>query len=174
MIDLHLLRLRYEILNISLEDLAKEIDTPLPIVQQEARNNNWTQWWPNSLPINSLDLPIAAPPSGIAVTTDDFDEEGLSPLEDGANNYIKESSVRLRVYNLAKEIHLAHKYASFESALLDKAKALVDSAADPSDVLNLVRSLKDLIGKATSVGLQVSNEDGLPTVIIRDLSGKRA
>jgi len=186
--DTHLIRLRYEILNISLADLATETQVPLPILEIEAKNNEWKQWWPEDQELQfqvrtslkeastpSIPLPILLSDQD-DLTTDSTDDDGfdeLSPLEEGAQLFIKDSRVRLQVFNLAKDIHLAHKYASFESALIDQAKGQVASAHTAVDVRNLVLSLKDLPGKAAAAGLQISqSDDGMPTVIIKDLSGR--
>lgn len=185
-IDLHLLRLRYEILNISLADIASELEVPPSLLEKEAQVNKWKQWWPGTL-ADQADIdadttgftptPLITDnsPTVASLLDDDThpDLEASSPMEEAADLYLKEQRIRLQVFTLAKDIHLAHKYASLESALVDRAKDMIPMTAEPSDVRNLVLSLKDLPGKIASGSVAVGqNEDGLPMVIIRDLSGR--
>lgn len=171
MIDVYLLRLRYEILNVPLADLAKEVSIPLSILEKEAKN--WKQWWPDTDPLALSSAPSSDPPTEPSLDTDLYgDEELLSPLEEGAELFIKETRIRLQVFNLAKDVHLSHKYASFESQLMNKAKGLIGSVATPQDMTPLANLLKHL---QTRSGAQLAiskTEDGLPTVIIRDLTGR--
>ncbi len=165
--DIYLMRLRFEILNVSLEDIASD-NPPLTadILGNEATKNGWKQWWPTTHDLRSaISLDDGSP--------DPYDEATL--LEEGADLYIKEARIRLQVFNLAKDLHLAHKYAAFESALINKAHSLVDQCTEPTEVRQLTMSLKDLPGKMAAAGLAISQgDDGVPTVIIRDLSGTRS
>ena len=166
-IDLPLLRLRYEILNVPIHILASELSYPVDVLAREAQLNNWEQWWPD---LEDLETALDS-----STHPDSLDFEELSPLEEGANRYIKEATVRLKVFNLAKDMHLSHKFAALESALVDRAKDLVDSAAEPSELRNLVLSLKDLPGRMNSQMLSQAKgegDEGIPTVIIRDLTGR--
>lgn len=199
LIDVELLKLRFEILNVSLESLSEETGVPVSSLRHEAHAKGWKQWWPE-LPSESL--PPASPthtedsPSGptstpsyldLAETTTDAttgttetetifdpndDDEILSPLEEGSQRYIKESTLRLQVFNIAKDIHLSHKYASFESALLDKAKELVETASEARDIASLSVVLSKLASKLTRQLELDADDGGLPMVIIRDLSGR--
>lgn len=181
-IDLPLLKLRYEVLNVSLAELADEIATPLSILEKEAALKNWTQWWPDSLP--EVLAPFSTPvlpsdplidPSYISDEEDYSDQ--LTPLEEGSQTYIKESRIRLQVYTLAKEIYLAHKYATLESDLIDQARNIVEVATTPQELAqlsNVFKNLGSLLTSAAKSSLAIGpNEDGVPTVILRDLTGKR-
>jgi len=171
MIDLALLRLRYEILNASLASIASDEGLTPKSLENEAHDNNWKQWWPSI-----EDLQYAFSTSSDTPSDSDNDDDGfeeLSPLEEGSTLYIKEAKLRLQVFNLAKDLHLAHKYAAFESALVTKAHSLVAHCVEPADIRQLTMSLKDLPGKVAAAGLAISQgDDGIPTVIIRDLSGR--
>jgi len=171
MIDTQLLRLRHEILNVPLETIAEEIKVPLSILEKEARG--WQQWWPDSL------FSISSSSSGLTVTPNqevDYyeDESDLSPLEEGADLYMKEYRIRLQVYTLAKEVYFAHRYASIEAALLDQIGNMAPVAVAPQDVKHLVASLKDLPSKvASAAGIKLGmSDDGIPTLIVKDLSGR--
>jgi len=171
MIDIQLLKLQYEILNIPLEQLAQEISVPKSLLDTEARNNNWTQWWPEQLQ-GDIIFNSPAPPFDV-ISEAQMDEEA-SVLEEGAQQYIRDTQIRLRVYNLAKEVYLTHKYATFESSLITKAKDIIDSVATAQELAQLSSMFKNLLPSGKS-GQQLSigqNEDGLPTVIIRDLTGR--
>ena len=184
-IDLPLLKLRYEILNVSLADLAEEIATPLSILEKEATLKNWAQWWPDSLPgvltTPSPILPSDSPTDPSYINDEEDYSDQLTPLEEGAQTYVKESRIRLQVYTLAKEIYLAHKYATLESDLIDQARIIVEVATTPQDLAQLSSVFKNLGSLLTSAAkshgqsaLAIGqNEDGVPTVIIRDLTGKR-
>lgn len=169
MVDLYICKLRYEILNVSLLDIAQSESLTPKSIETEAKNNNWTQWWPSSDELQASFSP-SQPSDG---DHEDYGFDELSPLEEGSSVYVKEAKIRLQVFNLAKDVHLAHKYAAFESALVDKALSLVEQCQDPSDVRQLTMTLKDLPGKMAAAGLAISaGDDGIPTVIIRDLSGR--
>ena len=165
-IDIPLLKLQYEILNISLDQLAQEVNVPKSILEQEARNNNWTQWWPDTEPQFTIGLHI---PDG------QEDDEFLTPLEEGSQAFLKQTRVRLQVFNLAKEVYLTHKYASFEAALLAKAKDIVGTAATAQELSSLSNILKNLVppSKAAHSLTLGQSDDGIPSVIIRDLTGRK-
>ena len=180
MIDLSLLRMRYEILNVPIATLAEDSGINEGILKTEATNNNWSQWWPSLDDLQSaFSQPTTVPPHDAPIDDEAesvidgerFDE--LSPLEEGSNEYIKEAKIRLQVFSLAKDLHLAYKYAAFESALVDKAHSMVEMCAEPGDIRQLTMSLKDLPGKMAAASLAISQgDDGMPMVIIRDLSGR--
>ncbi len=167
MLDTELVKLQYEILNVSLETLADNLNLPLAILKTEAECNNWKQWWPSEGPLESLK----------ALNDEDISEDPAEILELQSEQYLASTRKRLIVYSLAKEIFLAKKYASLESALLDKAKDILGEVKtlEPNAVKIIAGIYKDLTAKSYTTALRSMSLDpddnGLPTVIIRDLSG---
>lgn len=173
LIDIPLLKLRYEILNVTLEELAADVDMPVQILLREAETNGWMQWWPYDIPTDpSAEVASPTALAGDSLLLDDEDE---SELEIGSQAYLRDTALRLRVFNMAKEVYLSHKYAGLESALIDSARdAAGGMNVAPQDLKHLSSIFKDLAsnmstGKSLSIG---TTDDGLPTVIIRDLRGR--
>lgn len=179
MIDVHLMRLRFEILNISLADISDEAGIPLTILEKEALAKGWEQWWPDTDDLMAIaptapslasldESPLENLPDDLPIDLDEM----MTPLEEGSQKYIKETNIRLQVFNLAKDVYLSHKAATFENDLIDRAKTLVSMAATPQEMNPLVNLLKTLMTKSSS-GLSINeNDDGLPTVIIKNLTGR--
>ena len=175
MIDVELLRLRYEILNISLEDLASEIELPFSVLKNEAAG--WSQWWPDDSALTkSTTIVTTSPivPSQDDPLDPDDNDTLLSPLEEGANQYLANTALRLRVFNLAKEVLFVNRYASLESEMISRATSLVKEVQTAQDIRHISSVFKDLVAKSTaSTSLSLGKgDDGMPTVIIRDLSGR--
>ena len=162
-IDVELLRLQYEILNVSVESIATTTGIPVDLIQREVEKGKWSPLWP--LEENEPQLQI---------------EEDQDAFTVSSNQYIEKTKRRLQAYSLAKDILLACRYLELESNLIKKANdalanltdCTIAQASGLKTLSSLYRDLvKDGIGRAT--GLQMStDEDGLPTVIIKDLSGR--
>jgi len=186
LIDIPLLKLRYEILNVTLEELASDVDVPTQILEAEATRKSWVQWWPYPDPSTAVAPPTTpevatnshlsdAVVAGVDDDTDDTDDD--SELEIGSQAFLHDTALRLQVFNMAKEVYLSHKYAGLESALIDRAREATNGMSiAPQDLKHLSSIFKDLAsnmstGKSLSIG---TTDDGLPTVIIRDLRGRNA
>lgn len=154
------MRLQYEILNTPIEQLAAENSLPVNMLQEEVAKQNWNAWWPEP------DLV-------------------LTPEVDGSEILLAQSEVfldrikrRLAVYNVAKEVLLSQKYYELENKILDTAIDTLAAASDlrAGDIHALGMLYKNLMSKSVSNTLvdMTFGEDtgGLPTVIIRDLSGR--
>ncbi len=156
-IDIELLRLQYEILGATAGDLARSTNMPVDLIQREIEKHGWKPLWPDD------DAPLAL-------------EEDEDLFTVTSNNYIDKTRKRLQAYALAKEVLLASRYLELESNIVKKACEAI-SLLDPalvSSIKTLSSIFKDLakdgVGKtALSVG---TDEAGLPTVIIKDLSGR--
>lgn len=179
MVDMYLLRLQYSILNRPLAEIAAEIPVPLHILEIEVTRDNWIQWWPDS----SSFLQVSSSPQ--PVTTDDINpiDESLDPptllttLEEGAQIYTQEAKIRLQVFQMAKELYFSHKYASLEASLITKANIIIDNAVDVTNLKALSTIFKDMTANSLARGGSSSyqlgvDDSGMPTVIIRDLSGR--
>jgi hypothetical protein len=165
MIDTELLKLQYEILNFSAEDIAKQTGMPISIIEAEIKNQGWKQWWPDDTPF-----------------TEENPEDELDPREVFAlqsEQYIDKAKRRLAVYTLAKEIHLAQKYLALESSLVKKATDIVEgiSDADAEAAGKMATLYKNMTTKNPMAALQSisfgEDEGGIPTVIVRNLTGSR-
>jgi hypothetical protein len=160
-IDIELLKLQYEILNVSVSSISRTTGIPEDLILREIERGKWTPLWP------------------------DEDEPKLQVEEDedlftvSTNQYIDKTRRRLQAYSLAKEILLATRYLELESSLIKKATESLDTI-DPSvtatSALKTLSSLyRDLVKNGLSSGTSLSlqtDEQGLPTVIIKDLSGR--
>ena len=161
-IDIELLKIQYEILNVSIDSIARSTGIPADLIELEVKRGGWTRLWP------------------------DEDEPKLQIEEDedvftvSSSSYIKKTQRRLQAYSLAKEVLLATRYLQLESNLIQKANdaldALTDTNLSQASGLKTLSSLyRDLVknGIGGSTGLQLqTDEDGLPMVIIKDLSGQ--
>lgn len=164
-IDYVVPRLCYEILNISLEDIAERLGLTLGMVQNIAERQRWTPWYPEELEQQSISL---------------VDELELDDHEDPftikVDQFLDSTKKRLSVFNMAKELALVEQYAALEVSLIQKARTAIENI-DPTDI----RSLKDATtiyrdlakNMASAVGAVsfAQDDNGLPTVVIRDLSG---
>jgi len=157
------MKLQYEILNKSVEHLAAENDIPINMLRTEIERLGWTQWWPES------DL--------ILYPDTDKDEQ----LQAQSETFIERTKRRLAVYNLAKEMYLAQKYLELETQIIDTAlKSLiraneVNINMDAGAITALSNLYKNMTSKSIASALSTisfgEDEGGLPTVIIKDLSG---
>lgn len=165
MIDTELLKLQYEILNLSAQDIADKTGMPLGIIQGEIDGQGWKQWWPTT------ELFTTADPE------DEQSEEEVFALQ--TEQYIDMAKRRLAVYTLAKEMHLAQKYLSLESSLVDKAQSIIEGITngDAEAASKMSRLYKDMTSKNPMAALQSisfgEDEGGIPTVIVRDLTGRK-
>lgn len=173
LLDIPLIKLRYEILNVSLDELSVELDTPVSILRSMADKGKWTQWWPDEVKVSELaptfaTLPPVVPsedsaghspsessplPSDPLSALDDseqgdtfdFGDEEVSELESGTTSYLKDQGLRLQVFNMAKEVLLSHKYAALECKLIDSAYDIAKSGSLQAQELKHISALfKDL------------------------------
>jgi len=165
MTDIALLRLQYEILNASIEQLAQESGISQKMLRMEAAAANWTQWWPNKA--SALAVPMPFDPH--------TDQEDDNPFETQTNEYIENARRRLKAYSLAKELLLAARYLDLEVSIIDKAKDLIEQVTTPNEAKLLSALYKDLTSNSNLANLATmalgQDDSGMPTFILRDLSG---
>lgn len=165
MIDTELLKLQYEILNLSAQDISDKTGMPLSVIEKEIENQGWKKWWPD-------DKPFAE-----AEPDDEMEDAEVFALQ--SDQFIDKAKRRLAVYTLAKEIHLAQKYLALESSLVDKAKDIIEKIGDgdAEAAAKMSRLYKDMTSKNPMAALQSisfgEEEGGVPTVIVRNLTGQR-
>jgi len=168
--DSNILRLQYEILNRTAADIASDTHLPISIIESTIASEGWKQWWPESS--IQEQLAISRTLANIDPDLHISDEEIFVSQ---ADQYLERSRKRLQVYSLAKETYLAQKYMQLEVALIDKAIAAIEELP-PAAVqgIKLMSALyKDLQTKGSAALLTAAiDESGLPTVIVRDLSGR--
>jgi hypothetical protein len=155
-----LMKLQYEILNVSLEHLAKKYEIPLFLLEKEAKDFGWKQVWPNEPEM----LPT--------------DEENTFAITSDA--YIENARKRLMMFSLAKEILLSQEYLNLEYEILKKASTAIKGVdATAVTALKTLSALykdmsRNLLSAGSNAAISVgTDEGGLPTVIIRDLSGQQ-
>ena len=161
------IRLQYEILNKTLVQLGQENDIPVSMLEDEATKGGWVQWWPES------DLVVIVDDNG-----DDGDEDS-EKLQTQTEVFLERSKRRLAVYNVCKEFLLSQKYFELEDRILDAAIDILETmpAMKSDSVQSLGALFKNLMSRSVSNSLiNMSfgeDEGGLPTVIVKDLSGTR-
>lgn len=165
MATLELMRLQYEILNISLESLAKTAQVPISLLEREAKQSGWRQLWPES---DEVEMQF---------------EEGEDKFSISSDAYIEKAKKRLTAFSLARETALSMKYLELEAAIIDKAQEVLDnipvgqaSASVAKVLASLYRDMsKNLIsaGAANNSTLDIDG-GGIPTLLIRDLSGQKS
>jgi hypothetical protein len=162
MFDIQLIRLAYEILGISAEDIAEQLGLVPRMVYEMIDKYNWKPWFPKSASDFFL------------VDANDL-EEGEDLLSVRIDQYSDQARKRLEVYTLAKELALAHKYLSLELSIMQKtADAIAEIDIRNTASLKLLSSIyTDMTKKHQSgTSLLINNdENGLPQVVIKDLSG---
>ena len=156
-------RLNYEILNIPLVSIAKMMRLRTKDVEAEAEENDWKQWFP-------------ADESEFDLNPDSELNEGENLFELKANQYTAEGKKRLEVYQVAKQLMLMSLYTKLEVNIIKKANEAAESTeitsvGDISSLSGILSSLtKDLSKLSQSMTLG-QDDNGLPQLIIRDLSG---
>jgi len=160
-------RLSYEILNSSIGTIADMLGLTPKMVQDYADKYNWTQWFPNE-------------EEDAFSTNISEDEQDLLDGEDiftvRADQFMDKNRKRLQVFTLAKELALAELYADLEISIVNKAREAIScvNEEDPQSmkiVSDIFKNMsKDLQKNAGAVSF-TQDGSGLPTVIIRDLSG---
>ena len=157
--QLDLIRLQYEILNVPVLSLAKSLNRDVSFLLAHIEENKWTQLWPEETHID----------------INDDEEESFSVV---AEDYIENAKKRLIIYSLAKETLLAHKYAELELDIISKAKEALDEMVDAphvSSIKALATLYKDMTKDFTAARNNATAKDmvGIPTVVVKDLSGQR-
>ena len=160
MIDVQLLKLQYEVLNVSAESIATATGLPVDVIEDEIARKGWTRMWPDE------DEP--------ALLT----AEGEDAFKLQSDAYIEKTRKRLFAYSLAKEILLATRYLELEAGIISKANEclmFIDPHSGASAVKALSALWKDMqksaaAASAFSIG---QDESGMPMVVIKDLSGRQ-
>ena len=171
MLDVPLLKLQYEILNKTVDQLSEETGLPLASLQKEIDYNGWKQWWPEDEEVRLREKQ--------ATSAEDEEIDASEVLALQSEMYIDRAKRRLAVYTLAKEIYLAQKYMKLESALIDKAHDVLEGIQniDSRSIKELSALYKDMTAKSPMSALAAftfgEDEGGVPTVIVRDLSGRQ-
>jgi len=159
-------KLCYEILNKPLTSIADDLGLPVSMVEKEARDGNWTQWFPDTESDHR------------ALTEHEQDElEGTDLFTLRAEQYIERNRKRIQLFTLAKDVVMLEKYADIELNLLVQTREALNSLdTETANSLKTISSIyKDMIKQITTSNTALSmgkdEQTGLPTVIIRDLSG---
>jgi len=156
-----MLRLQYEVLNVSVTSIAKIINLPEDFVASEIQRMGWQPLWPND---DDEPLEVAEGEDVFTVATD---------------KYIERTRKRLMAYALAKEMLLTQRYLQLELSIIDTAISAAKQL-DPSmvsSIKTLSSLFKDMCKNSLSSSTstlslqQGTDERGLPTVIIKDLTG---
>ena len=159
MLDIQLLKLQYEILNVSIDALAAETDIPADFLQEEINRLGWARMWPEE-----GELPLVA-------------DEGEDVFKLQSDAFIDKARRRLCMYQLAKDALLATRYLELEAGIIKKANECLShidpqaGAAAVKTLSSLWRDMQKNSAQATAFSVG-TDETGLPTVIVKDLSGR--
>ncbi len=162
MFDLPLIRLQYEILNIPQDILEQMVSLPSGGLDKDIADQQWTQYWPD--------------PDMIVEATDG--EDGVeATLVLQSDRFIDRTKRRLAVFKVAKEMLLAQRYAALELGIVQHATDLLTAQTlAPGEIKQLSALYKDMSSNSLSADKTAlsfgQDEGGLPTVIVRDLSGQ--
>ncbi len=160
-IDLQHLRMQFEILNKSIAQIAADANTIEKGIQDIATKENWQRWFPE--PDLEIDHTMTVP-----LTSDQ--------MEEMADEFTKRTSLRLKMYNIVKDILLAQKYLALETRIIDEANNLLDVGdLAPRDV----KALSALYAEMTKTSIRDAlasfsfgdDGSGLPTVIFKNMAG---
>lgn len=158
MIDVALLRLEYEYLGTPLDTIARNNNISPSDLENEATKFNWRACL--------IPLPVlsTAPEPEDIVSYNELYQEAIS--------------LRMKMFNLAKDMYLANKYAQVELTLLDNVKSSLAASDITAKDLKSLSDIYTSMLKGTSLAqiAQISftqDENGVPTAIIRDLSGQK-
>ena len=156
-------KLSYEILNVPLDAIAANLGLTTGMLEKIAKEQHWVQWFPEEEPTFQL-----------AENADLLEGEDIFTVK--ADQYLDKNRKRLQVYNMAKSVAITELYTDLEISLINAARESV-AGLDPEDtkgLKNISTVFKDLTkelqGLSSSIQL-ARDEQGLPTVILRDLSG---
>jgi len=158
MLDVPLIRLQYEFLNKPIDMLEDEAGLPSGSLQSEANKNGWKQYWPDA---------------DMVIMKAEADEDILVVQSE---RFIDRATRRLAVFKVAKEMLLAQRYAKLEAGLIQSALFALDDNLGTKEIKELSSLYKDMSAKSITSQMQAlsfgEDEGGLPTVIIRDLTGR--
>ena len=166
-------RLQHEILNYSIAQLAAFNNIPIHMLQAEADKGSWKQWWPES------DLVIGPPSAGGSISEPEVEADVDGSFIGQSELFLDRSKRRLAVYNVAKEMLMAQKYFELEAGIVDAALKVLETTEvhEAATVHTLGHLLKNLMSNSVANAMVNMNfgvdDGGLPTVIIRDLSGTK-
>ena len=186
------MRMQYEILNVPVSQLAEASGISEDLIVDEIHSAGWKQYWPGepSLANSKSISDFINRPSPFAITNvpanralDEVDDLVDDAFLSTTAEIIEKSRRRLQVYTLAKETLLASKYLELENSILTAAiimaKDIVNSPTgkyDPMSVNSLAKTYKEITAGSslTSSGsIKIgSDENGMPTLIYKDLSGR--
>ena len=168
--DSNLMRLQYEILNKTPHELSASTGLPLSIIESTIKDEGWHQWWPEPSIYEQLETSKSLSNSDPDVVITD---EELFVSQ--ADQYIDRTRKRLQVYSLAKETYLAQKYTQLETSIINSAINALSNleATDTSGIRAMSALYKEMFSKNSGAILSAAvDENGLPSVVIRDLSGR--
>ncbi len=161
------IRLQYELFNLSVKECADLAELTEDMIQVRINRDKWLRLFPNidfsGVNINKL----------ISGTEELTDEDNSFALE--IEQFTEFCNKVMQVYNLRKTQLLQAMYAELEAKIVEKAiDALNDYDTDIRGISSLAKCYKDLtndIHQLLSKSLVIEGSNGVPSLIIKDLSG---
>jgi len=139
--DEAILRLQYEILGHSFEEIASGEEYSADFLKEFAKQHGWKRVF-----------------------------DPVRPKQGDEEDFIEETRKRLEVYEIAKELYLAGKYATVEGRILGRlSSSFAMESMSPNELRTLTATLNALRG--TSKKKTDQEDDSVPTVILKDFRG---
>jgi len=158
-------RLDYEILNISVEELAASTGLTEQMLEDRIDREGWLQWFPQEDEDREFHLD---PNSELT--------EGENMFELKASQFTQKGRTRLQVYQIAKQMRLVGMYTQLEMNLIEQANEaiLLVNPEDAKSIQALAGVLQNLTKDISQLNQSLTlgqDSNGLPQLVIRDLSG---
>ena len=142
--DEGILRLQYEILGHSFEEIASGESFSAAFLQGLAKQHGWERVFPP-----------------------------VRPNEGDEESFIEEARKRLDVYEAAKDLYLSGKFAAAEGRILSQLNSSFGSEVISPNELRVITSTLNAL-KGPSRKKAGEEDDGVPTVILKDFRGEDA
>jgi hypothetical protein len=140
--DEAILRMRYEILGQSFDEIASGEEYSSDFLEKFAEQHGWRRVF-----------------------------DPVRPEQGNEEEFIEESRKRLEVYEAAKGLYFAGKYAAVEGHILGRlSSSFAMESMSPNELRTLTATLNALQGPAKKKTDQ--DDDGVPTVILKDFRGE--
>jgi len=161
--DLDILKLQYEILNVSIESMASQAQINKGVLESIIENQKWKRKW------------VDPEEPELTLDKDDFEEDELTVQSE---KFVERAKKRLAAYIIAKNILLAQRYLELEASIVNKA-ILLTNQIDETGSTKAVKDLSVLFNNMLKgaplnniLELQALKDiGGLPTLVVRDLAG---
>jgi len=163
--DFSLLRLQYEILNVSIESIARRSNLNPELLKALAIEEEWEHKW--------IDPDDPEPESDLNPDSD-FPEDELTIKSE---EFIERSKKRLAAYTIAKNVLMTQQYLELELSLVRKTIEHLENmpaitSKDLQSISHVYRNLLNGTPIMDILAMRDKQEDGgIPLLVVKDLAG---